>query len=761
MNLRILILVVFAALAAGSLYFATKLKFAFSFEQFFPQGDEDLEYFQEFIQHFETDDNFLLIAVRRKQGVFEQQFLQQFHDFTLKSRELPHVRQSISLTKFGYPVKTPFAITTVPAIHVDQPALYESDRQRLLQDERFVHNLISEDGTALIIYLKLVDAIQLEQAKELMQALTKLAESYDFDSYHLLGRPFFQTQLVEMEMEEVSKSAVISGILVSIIFFFIFRRFWGVVIANVSILMGMLLFVGYLGAFGRELSAMSALYPILMIIVGTSDIVHFMSKYVDELRWGKTRRDAMWITIKEIGLATFVTAATTAVGFASLLTNKVVPIRDFGINAAVGVLIAYVTTLFFSSALMSCFRVEQITRFTQEQASWERAMLWLHGFTKRHPRGIAWSAVAATAVCTLGISLITTNYEVMNNLPGNSKIREDFIFFEKNISGFRPMELAGYVQPGYQADDFAVVKELDKLEQHLKQYPAIQAINSVTTVYKSINQMYAGNRPEAYRLPEDSVRFAEYRRVAAKIPQLSLNVLTSKDGSKVRVTSRVQDIGADSIQRIEQNIRTWMTHQMDSNVVRFKITGTGLLMDKNARYIRGNLLQGLAISVVIIGVMMALLFLNWRFLIIAMIPNFIPLFIAGAFLGFTGIELEAGISIIFSIVFGIAADDTIHVLGKFKLERQKGRAVEDALRVTMIETCKPVTFTTLILFFGFLVMLFSEHPPSFNAGWLIAVTLASGLACETFLMPVLIRWLIKDKEKSKVGSPKPEVVEVI
>lgn len=745
MKIRIVILVVFAALAIASGYYMTKLKFAFSFEQFFPKGDEDLEYFQEFVKNFETDDNFMLVAIRREKGVFDQSFLKKFHDLTLKSRDLPSVVQSISLTKFGYPIKTPFAITTVPAIHVDNPEMYESDRKRLLQDERFVHNLISEDGKSLIIYLKLVDAIQLEQAKDLMQELRKLVQSYDFEQYHFLGRPYFQTQLVEMEIEEVTKSALISGVLVSIIFFFIFRRFWGVVIANVSILMGMLLFMGFMGAFGRELSAMSALYPILMIIVGTSDIVHFMSKYVDELRWGKTRTQAMMITVKEIGLATFVTAATTAVGFASLLTNRVVPIRDFGINAAVGVIIAYLTTLFFSSALMSLFSVHQITRFTGEQMGWERAMLWLHRFTKRNPRGITWSAVGATAFCFIGISMITTNYEVLNNLPGNSKIKEDFLFFEREISGFRPMEFAGYAQGDYKADDFEVVKELDKLEQHLKQYPVIQAVSSVSAVYKSINQMYAGNNQAAYRLPEDEAKFAEYRQVAKKIPQSGMNVLVSKDGTKARVTSRIRDIGADSIQIIEQSVTRWITQNINPDIIKFKITGTGMIIDKNARYIRANLLQGLAISVGIIGIMMALLFLDWRFLIIAMIPNFIPLFIAGAFLGFTGIELEAGISIIFSIVFGIAADDTIHVLGKFKLERQKGLNVEDALRITMVETCKPITFTSLILFFGFLVMLFSEHPPSFNAGWLIAVTLASGLVCETFLMPVLIRTFIKDK----------------
>jgi len=80
-----------------------------------------------------------------------------------------------------------------------------------------------------------------------------------------------------------------------------------------------------------------------MIIVGTSDVVHIMSKYIDELRKGLPRKEAITITIKEIGLATLLTSITTAIGFASLLSSRIVPIKDFGINAAVGVIVAYIT----------------------------------------------------------------------------------------------------------------------------------------------------------------------------------------------------------------------------------------------------------------------------------------------------------------------------------------------------------------------------------------------------------------------------------
>jgi hypothetical protein len=140
---------------------------------------------------------------------------------------------------------------------------------------------------------------------------------------------------------------------------------------------------------------------------------------------------------------------------------------------------------------------------------------------------------------------------------------------------------------------------------------------------------------------------------------------------------------------------------------------------------------------------MALLFRNWRMLIVSLIPNLFPLLLAGALLGYLGIELEAGVSIVFAVIFGIAVDDTIHFLSKYKLTRNKGHDVEESLRITFLETGKAIALTTIVLFFGFLVMLFSIHPPSVVIGLLISLTLFSALISDLLLIPVLIRWMMK------------------
>ncbi len=737
---------IFALLLAVGIFFITRLKFSFDFEQFFPQGDPDLVFFQEFIKEFESDDNFLLVGVKRTEGVFEQNFLQKFDTLTAQSELLPYVKSAQSLTNIQLPLKTLFGITGIPAIHVDDTSFYATDRARVLADQRFARNLISEDATSLVLFLKTENKMSLEQSEVMMQAMDSLIKPLNFEAYHYLGRPNFQKELVWMEKREVAISTIVAAILVGIIMGIIFRRPASVIIALVSIGLSMMLFLGLLGAWGRELSAMAALYPVLMVIVGTSDVIHMMSKYIDEMRRGHTQNKAIWLTIKEIGLATFMTAITTATGFATLMTSRIGPIREFGINAAVGVMVAYFTVLLFTTALLSYFKADDLILLRDGSTKIERMMNWIYRVTKLRTRQITLITCAVFAICIYGASRIETNYSIKDQMPIGLKLTEDFNFFEKVFSGFRPLEYAVFAQNGRTVNNFEVMKQIDTVETHIRTVESIRSVTAPTVVYKSLNQMMNGNSQSAYRMPADSATFNEYNRIGESLPKATGNILTSKDGSKARIATRILDLGADTVMAIGDKIDAWIKTNTDTSVAKFRRTGTGYIIDKNAMYVRGDMLEGILWEVGLISILMGLMLRNVRMIIIFLIPNLFPMLFAAALVGYLGVDLDAGIAMIFTVIFGISIDDTIHFLSSFNINRGKGMSVDKALHTTLVETGKPVMITTVILFFGFLVMIFSIHPPSVTVGKLIAVTLVSALMSDLFINPLLIRWWIKDEK---------------
>ena len=173
------------------------------------------------------------------------------------------------------------------------PDKFERDKRRVLSDGRFVNNLINEKGDALTVLMKTKGNLSVEESQDLMEALSLLAESYDFEDAHVLGRAYFQDEMVKMQKRELTVVFSVAFVLVTIILFLLFQRVTSVLIALISIGLGLLLFVELLVLMGRELNIMSAFYPILMLIVGTSDIVHIMTKYVDELKKGLDRKAAM------------------------------------------------------------------------------------------------------------------------------------------------------------------------------------------------------------------------------------------------------------------------------------------------------------------------------------------------------------------------------------------------------------------------------------------------------------------------------------
>jgi hypothetical protein len=134
-------------------------------------------------------------------------------------------------------------------------------------------------------------------------------------------------------------------------------------------------------------------------------------------------------------------------------------------------------------------------------------------------------------------------------------------------------------------------------------------------------------------------------------------------------------------------------------------------------------------------------------MIIAIIPNLLPILIIGGIMGFTGIEMKSATSIIFSIAFGIATDDTIHFLARLKLEIAQGKSVMYCVKRSFLSTGKAVVVTSLILCGGFLSLIGSGFESTYYFGLLVSITLLVAVVTDLLLFPLLVIWLIKDKKK--------------
>ncbi len=736
----ILGLFIFLGIVATLLLF--QLKFSFDFSQFFPEGDEDLVFYQEFIQEFGVDDSFLLIAIEKEPTVFETDFLERFDAFSKTSKDIPYVIENQSLTTLFYPLKTSFGYSRLPIIHIGDSLKYDKDWQKIKKDSLFTGLLVDEKATSMVVSLETEDTLDYEQCIALLTALRNSLEKHGFNDYHLLGRAFFYEALVNMQKEELIKTTIFATLLVVLVLFLVYRRITVVAIALSSIILALLIFLGVLSLLGKELNTLSSFYPILLLIVGTSDVIHIMDDYLAKLRSGLQRQIAMANTLKEVGISTLLTSVTTAIGFASLVTSKSSVVSGFGINSALGVLIAFVTIVGFACSLLLLIDTKYVLPKKNSSSKWTAGLTRVNQFTQHFPRGILVASLLFMGICIWGLSRINTNYQIKESLPSGSAIAADFEFFQKNYGGFRPLEVAVSAQGEYKVTDFFVAQEVERVVQRLKQFSAVRNVQSANAFYKGLHKANNLNQSDYFILPKERETFEKYKREVQKIARKPLGKFVNTEETKARITAKVLDIGLDTLNTVYEEFNSFVTTEIDSNLVKFRLTGTGILLDKNAYYIKDSLLQGLLMGLLLVALVMAFLFKNLKLVLVSLLPNFLPLLFAAALLGFLGIPLEATISVVFAIVFGIAVDDTIHFLGRYKIGLSKGLNKEEALQVTFAETGRALIITTLILFFGFLVLLFSVHTPSTTIGMLVSVTLLTALILDLLLLPVLIRKLL-------------------
>ncbi|MEO9893172.1 MMPL family transporter [Aurantibacter sp.] len=718
------------------------LKFSFDFSQFFPEGDEDLVFYQEFIKEFGVDDSFLLVAVANENTIFEQDFLNRFSDLTQASKNIPYVIDNQSLTSIFYPLKTTFGYTKLPIIRTTDSTKYATDWKKIQQDGLFVNTLIDKNANSLVLSLETEDKIDYAQSIELLSALRLLLKEHGFENYHMLGRAYFYEALIDMQKEELIKTSIAASLLVILILFLVYRRFVVVAITMSSILLALLLFLGLLSLLGKELTTLASFYPILILIVGTSDVIHILDDYLSKLREGLERQEAMLRTLKEVGISTLLTSVTTAIGFASLLTSKSSVVSGFGINSAIGVLVAFITIICFTCTLLLLVKKEKVLPKNGVSPKWIKGLSEVNSFTKRYPKRILTLSIAFTIICIVGTTKVNTNYQIKESLPKGSPIAKDFDFFQNNYGGFRPLEVVITTKGDNKITDFAVTKEIEKVEKYLKSLAPIRNVQSVNAFYKGIHKANNLNKSEFFVLPENEETFEKYKKEVKKLVRKPFAKFVNKDETKSRISAKVLDVGLDTLNTVYTKFYNFTEKHIDTTMASFKLTGTGILLDKNAYYVKDSLLQGLLLGLLLVALIMALLFKNLKLLLISLLPNMLPLLFAAALLGFLEIPLEATISVVFAIVFGIAVDDTIHFLGRYKVCISKGLTKEEALQVTFTETGRALVITTLILFFGFLVLLLSVHTPSFTIGLLISVTLLTALILDLLLLPVLMRKLL-------------------
>ncbi|MBC5994148.1 efflux RND transporter permease subunit [Pontibacter cellulosilyticus] len=768
---RLRLVIVLAMLTAFMAYHAKNAEMSYDFANVVSQDDVDMQYFQRFKQTFGEDGNILVVGMQDNK-VYRLQNFKELKALSEQLAQVEGVKAVISLPNLVQVVKDTaerkFATSPIfGTFPQTQPQL--DSLLQVVRNQSFYDGQIINDKTGATLLAVTVDPKFLNSARrvEVMDNVMEHTEAFTKKTgikLHYAGLPFVRAVMTTKVAGEMKMFLLLALLVTGFTLFVSFRSFYAVLFPLLMISIVVVWVLGTLSLLDYKISLLTGLIPAILVVIGIPNSTYLLTRYHYDYRKHGNKILALSRVISKIGVVNLVTNTTTAIGFVVFTFTHVAILYEFGVVAGINIFVTFIISIVLIPVVFSYLPPPSPKQLKHLDARPLNKLLEFIDFIVHEKRYLVYFFTTLALVLSLwGIYKVKTVSYMVDDLPEESSVNADLGFFENHFNGVMPLEII--VDTGVKQGVMRLpnLGKLNQLENFLRTQPILSAPISVVGLVKTATQAFYGGNPSSYRLPDNTERnfiFSYLAKQGEGANQRLLRSFVDSTGQQARISLKVADAGSREldtliINKIKPELREiyggeGVTVEEAGNTMTFtrddsgakttvSLTGTTLLFIKGNEYLINNLRSSLILAFVLVTIVIALLFKSARVVIISLIPNMIPLLIAGGLMGFFNIPLKPSTALIFSIALGIAIDDSIHFLAKYRSELlTNGFNVSRAITTSLTEAGTSMIYTSVILFFGFVIFAFSEFGGTKALGVLMSVSLLIALFTNLIILPTLL-----------------------
>jgi hypothetical protein len=726
--------------AAGRRVAETGVPVDFTPQAIFLDAGEEVDTLRRIERSYGREDNDLVLIVEGPIGTAEGlDYLRRLESALAQHDEVERVDSVLGATVIDaedgmLTVSTP-AEDRAPAAAI----------ARLAQDAVWKKLLVSEDGDTTAVRVRLDRKLErIAALGPVVSALGETARAVERPpdtTLKLTGVPWVRTEVVDRMMRDQATFVPALGLIFSVVVCLLFRRVWLGLAPLLGVGIAAAWAVGLLVAAGATLNILSILVPTLVLVIGVADGIHITSRYREELALGDGRPAALGRTLQVMGLPCFLTTFTTAAGFASLVVAQTRVIRDFGVHSAVAMVVCFVAILLAVPTLLAFVPEDRVAPPSPARgAPEERLLLAVDRFVRGRPLPVLLGCLALTAVLAGVGSQVRANSRLLEMYQEGSATWTAIKTAESELSGVIPVFVhVESEEPGAFASA-ENLRRLDALEQQLRDEPMVLWTRSLA----STTRMLHGVLTDEAGLPPTREALAQELLLAELAGAELLDGLTDDDRTEARIMALVSDAGGRETLAMKARTEAAIAAHFAETGLEGTITGDGMLAAAGVDRLITDLLASLALVFVVIAATLALLLRDLRLALVACVPNVVPLVFTLATLGLMGADLQTSNIVTFTVALGLAVDDTIHYIVRYRQERLAGNTVQHALTATTRGAGHAIVLTSLLLVSGFALLATSELTSTRHFGILSSVTMGAALLGDLFLLPALLHLVERD-----------------
>jgi len=743
-------LIIAIAIVTGIMgYFAQYNRMSYEMISIVPEDDPDAVAFQNFKSLFGQDGNIIAFGFQDS-SIYE---LDNFRRLSFMMDELKKLDGVIDvlgllnlqkLKKNTEDVK--FDFVPVFPDNIESQVQLDSLLEGASQLKFYSGQLLNpENGASLVVISLDKQIINSEERIPLIYDIERTGFEFEESTgidVHIAGLPYVRTTNMTRIKGELNKFLGLSVFITAAILFFFFRSWKAVFIPLIIIGVVIVWVLGSLTIFDFRITALTGLIPSIIVVIGIPNSVYLLNKYHQEFAGHGDHHKALRQIIRKIGIITLITNVTTAIGFLVLISTQIPILVEFGVIAGINILATFVVSIILLPGIFSY--VSPPSNRHLRHMDFPLLTSTLESIIKlvQHRRPLVFATTFLLILISVyGLTKIKAISYLVDDLPESTDVMQDLRFFESNFNGIMPLELV--VDTGVK-NGVRNPRNLDKIGQFEDFLDSIEYISqpiSVVSFIKAAKQAYYNDIASFYELPSSRERpiILRYLEGNAEQEELSRSFVDST-GQIIRVSLKVADVGSNKMDSlVNEVVRPKIEEFFGDSKMEAEITGTTYLFIKGNKFLIENLITSMIIAFFIIAIIMAVLFKKGKMIVISLIPNLIPLLITGAIMGYFGIPLKPSTALVFSIAFGISVDDSIHFLGKYRQEM--ARTSNDTVTSVMIsirETGSSMIYTSIILFFGFVIFSFSQFGGTIALGKLTSITLLIAMLTNVIVLPALL-----------------------
>lgn len=764
-----------------SIFLSKNLKFDNSVSIWFLENDPEIKVYKEFLKTFKTDE-VLIIHVKTKDGVFKTHNLEKIHRLTEKIKKVKYVEDVLSITDGEIIYLRGDEIVISPPFSNFPPSEEEIERAKNLIRGTEIEKLVSEDGrsTLILAYVKHMEedisykAVLVEKIKGILQ------EMEDVLDFGISGIPAFDYAFLKHSKKDMEINTPAVLLFITITFLVLFRSFFILGIVLTMILVSISYTFGFMGAMGYKITILSVLIPAVISAIGVADSVHIISEFEDEIKKigvgekgdgthniKSAITEAIEGSLRKMFLPCLLTSVTTAGGFLSLTSSYLKPVRELGIQSAFGVICTFVLTFTFLPAALSYIPAKTIDKLKSSSKLKKKIVEKIAGIGWKYSKPIVFLSSLLIAISLLGITKIHVGTNMLSYFREDSKLLKDTEEIDRKFGGTFPVEVI-LKKDGGEVISPEVIEKLWAIHKTIDSCDFCGDSFSIAKVLRKLKEIIVGEnenleeRNEAEKKKTKGKTQRENGKLTTtnhmsqeELSQLFLLIegtktqkrYVSDDREKTRLSFMVHGVNYDEVARKLKNMFSRIEGQVERDGINVEITGLAHLFIKVEQYIVDTQLKSFAISFLVVIGLIAIFFWSAKIGFLSMIPNIPTIIIILGLMGWLGINLDAGTSLVAGVLLGIVADDTIHFLSRRKIFLNMGYSEKEAVEETIKSSGLAIITTSLILSFGFSVLMLGEFKPNINFGFLSTCAVLFALAFDLFVLPAVLKIIVDLRNK--------------